>query len=331
MIFETVLAVVSVINFLYLANKLWSSGGVCKSLNRLDGKTVLITGGNTGLGYETALDLAKRGARIILACRDMEKANEAADKIRNLTNNKKIETGRLDLADLSSVRQFSKEMTSKLNRLDILINNAGIMMCPYWKTKDGFEMHFGTNHLGHFLLTNELLDLIKKTKNSRIITLSSRAHYGYSYTVRGYGMNWDDINWTKSYSRIYAYAQSKLANILFTKELAKRLRGTSVTAVCLHPGIVRTELILRHTREGFYWWVYYITRPFNITYTAFSKSPVEGAQTTIHCAVADDIPKYNGFYFSDCKPKKPSINARSGEDAERLWKLSEEMVKLKTQ
>lgn len=138
------------VNFLYLANKLWSSGGVCTSLNRLDGKTVLITGGNTGLGYETALDLAKRGARIILACRDMKKANEAADKIRQLTNNKQIESGHLDLADLSSVRQFSKEMTSKLDRLDILINNAGIMMCPSWKTKDGFEMHFGTNHLGIF-------------------------------------------------------------------------------------------------------------------------------------------------------------------------------------
>lgn len=139
------------VNFLYLANKLWSSGGVCTSLNRLDDKVVLITGGNTGLGYETALDLAKRGARIILACRDMKKANEAADKIRQLTNNKRIESGHLDLADLSSVRQFSKEMTSKLDRLDILINNAGIMMCPSWKTKDGFEMHFGTNHLGIFL------------------------------------------------------------------------------------------------------------------------------------------------------------------------------------
>jgi retinol dehydrogenase-12 len=135
---------------LYLFNKLHFSGGVCKSSKRLVGKTVIITGGNTGIGYETALDLAKRGARIILACRNREKANEAADKIKKLTDNEHIESEYLDLADLSSVRHFAKEVNSKLDRLDILINNAGIMMCPYWKTKDGFEIQFGTNHLGMY-------------------------------------------------------------------------------------------------------------------------------------------------------------------------------------
>ncbi len=118
-------------------------------------------------------------------------------------------------------------MKSKLESLDVLINNAGIMMCPYWKTKQGFEVQFGTNHLGHFLLTNELLPLLKKPESSRIVTVSSRAHYGYLPTKNGFSMNWEDLNWTKNYWSVNAYSQSKLANILFTKELAKRLAGGS--------------------------------------------------------------------------------------------------------
>lgn len=311
----------------YLTNRAYFSGGVCKSTNRLDGKVVILTGGNTGIGFETALDLAKRGAKMILACRNLEKANKAAAKIQILSNNEHIETELLDLSDLNSVREFSKRMNSKLNQLDLLINNAGIMMCPYWKTKQGFEMQFGTNHLGHYLLTNLLLELLKKPKTSRIITVSSRAHYGYLPTKNGFSMNWEDINWTKNYWSVAAYSQSKLANILFTKELASSLAGTNITAVCLHPGAVRTEL-MRYTGEGLFFWFPYFMKSIHYIYAVVSKSPKEGAQTTIHCAVADDIPKYNGYYFSDCEPKKPSINGMNRQDAKRLWDVSKEMVGL---
>ncbi len=147
------------------------------------------------------------------------------NQIKILSNSSKIETAYLDLSDLDSVREFANSMKSKLKSLDVLINNAGIMMCPYWKTKQGYEMQFGTNHLGHFLLTNELLPLLKKSDSSRIVTVSSRAHYGYWPTKKGFSINWEDLNWDKNYSSVNAYSQSKLANILFTKELAKRLEG----------------------------------------------------------------------------------------------------------
>ena len=163
----------------YLSNRLYFSGGVCKAQKRLDGKVAIITGANTGIGYETALEFSKRGARVILACRDKDKALKAADSIVKQSYNNKVEVEYLDLASLESVRSFAKNINSKLSQLDLLVNNAGIMMCPNWRTKDGFEMQFGVNHLGHFLLTNLLLNLLKRTVGSRVITVSSLAHNGF--------------------------------------------------------------------------------------------------------------------------------------------------------
>ena len=162
----------------YVANRLYFSGGRCKLKARLDDKYAIITGGNQGIGYETVYDFAKRGAHIIMACRDLKRAEQAATEIKRLTSNPRIEVNHLDLSDLDSVRSFAEVVKARLKRLDILVNNAGIMMCPYWRTKQGFEMQFGTNHLGHFLLTNLLLELLKKAKEGRIINVSSRAHYG---------------------------------------------------------------------------------------------------------------------------------------------------------
>ena len=159
-------------------SRLYFSGAICKSRNRLDGKVAIITGANTGIGYETALDFARRGARVILACRDIQKAKAAADQIIAQTENQRVEVEYVDLADLDTVRAFAARMNENLKRLDLLINNAGIMMCPNWKTKQGFDMQFGVNHLAHFLLTISLIDLIKKTASSRIINVSSRANYG---------------------------------------------------------------------------------------------------------------------------------------------------------
>lgn len=320
-IYCTVLFAITIIGALmYFANRFYFCGDFCKSKNRLDGKVSIITGSNTGIGYETALDFARRGARVIMACRDTKKAEKAAKAIIDETNNKQIEVEYLDLADLDSVRSFGKLMLSKLDRLDLLVNNAGIMACPLWRTKQSFEMQFGVNHLGHFLLTNILLDLLKKSGPSRIINVSSLAHIGG-------GINWDDINSEKSYNTVKAYSQSKTANILFTVELARRLQGTQVTSFSLHPGSVRTEL-LRYTDQSLFRYVSSLINIFYPFYWVITKSSFEGAQTTIHCSVSDEVLKHNGSYFSDCKPTKAKKWATNEENAKRLWDLSLNMVNL---
>lgn len=163
--------------FVYLTKKYYFNGGTCTSRARLDGKTVIITGANTGIGKETALDLASRGARVIIACRDLDKASEAAASIRKQTGNGNVVVESLDLGSFESIRRFCERMISREEKINILINNAGVMRCPKMSTRDGFEMQLGVNHLGHFLLTNLLLDKIKASQPSRIINVSSRAHY----------------------------------------------------------------------------------------------------------------------------------------------------------
>ena len=223
----------------YLARK-YLAGGVCHSKARLDGKVAIITGANTGIGKETAVDFAQRNARVIMACRNVEKGREALDEVVKRSGSNKVVLKKLDLSSLASVRKFAEEILKEEPRLDILVNNAGVMMCPYSKTEDGFEMQIGVNHFGHFLLTNLLLDRLKEAPKARIVNVSSVGHY-FTWGIKFY-----DINSEKSYSKIVAYAQSKLANILFTKALAKRLEGTNVTVNALHPGPVATDLE-RHT------------------------------------------------------------------------------------
>ena len=212
------------------------AGGVCRSKAMMTGKTVVITGANTGIGKETALDLAKRKAKVILACRDPEKGKKAASDIIKKSGNPNVVFRRLDIASFDSIRTFAIELLSEEPAIDVLINNAGVMQCPYWKTADGNEMQFGVNHLGHFLLTNLLLERLMQAPAARIVVVSSR------FYERINSIKFDDINSEKSYDPSEAYAQSKLANILFTRALAKRLEGTSVIVNCLHPGVVRTEL-----------------------------------------------------------------------------------------
>ncbi|XP_035665459.1 LOW QUALITY PROTEIN: retinol dehydrogenase 14-like [Branchiostoma floridae] len=251
-------------------------GGICRSEAKLDGKTVIITGSNTGIGKVTAKDLARRGARVIMACRDLTKAEA-----------------------------------------------AGIMYCPQWKTADGFEMQFGTNHLGHFLflLTNLLLDKIKASTPSRIVVVSSIGHESGR-------MYFDDLNLTNNYGPNRAYCQSKLANVLFANELAKRLEGTDVIVNSLHPGFIETDL-QRNMEEGC-GCVYTCCKCcFWCFVKSFGKNQWEGAQTTIHCAVDEQI-EGSGLYFSDCVPKQPARQGRDEAAAKRLWDLSEEMVGLKT-
>ena len=214
----------------------WAAGSVCRSQARLDGKTVIITGANTGIGLETAVDLAKRNARVILACRSVERGETAAVEVRKRSGNDNVVFVQLDLASLDSVRKFAAKILEEEPHIDILINNAGVMAIPKrMLTQDGFEMQFGTNHLGHFLLTNLLLDRIKEAPSARIVNVSSKAH------IRG-NLDFDNLNSEKSYTPWLAYGNSKLANILFTRSLAKRLEGTGVMTNSLHPGLIMTEL-----------------------------------------------------------------------------------------
>ena len=298
---------------LYLTRR-YFAGGVCRSKALLNGKTVVITGANAGIGKETAVDLARRNARVIMACRSVEKGEKAAVEVRKRSGSDNVVFMQLDLASLTSVRQFAARVLEEEPRLDILINNAGVMACPYTKTEDGFEMQFGVNHLAHFLLTNLLLDRLTEAPSARIVNLSSLAH--------AFGkINFDDLNSEQSYGSWSAYGQSKLANILFTRSLAKRLEGTNVTVNAVHPGSVITEL-QRHS------FGVSILRFFT---SFFWKTPEEGAQTSIYCAVSEEMEGVSGKYLADCKIVKPrNKEATDDEIAERLWQVSAQMVDLET-
>ncbi|XP_034022491.1 retinol dehydrogenase 12, like [Thalassophryne amazonica] len=284
----------------------WSSDA------RLDDKTVVVTGANTGIGKETALDLAKRGAKVIMACRDMEKAEAAVKEVIEQSGNQNVTCMKLDLANSKSIREFAEAINTGETKLNILINNAGVMVCPYGKTADGFEMQIGVNHFGHFLLTHLLIDLIKKSAPARIVTVSSWAHTWGS-------INLEDINSEKSYNKRWAYSQSKLANVLFTRSLAKKLEGTGVTTYALHPGLVQTEL-WRHMNP--------FQRAVMTVVSPFTKNSVQGAQTSIYCAVEPKLEKESGGYYSDCAPANCSTAAKDDNLAQKLWDLSCQMLSI---
>lgn len=278
-------------------------------------KTV-ITGANCGIGRATAAELLRLQARVILACRDPERAEEAARELREETGDSgEVVVKQLDLSSLRSVQRFCQEVLREEPNLDVLINNAGVFQCPYTKTEDGFEMQFGVNHLGHFLLTHLLLGLLKSSAPSRIVVVSSKL---YKYGE----INFDDLNSEKSYNRGSAYSRSKLANILFTRELARRLEGTGVTVNVLHPGIVRTNLG-RHIN------IPVLVKPlFNVVSWAFFKSPAEGAQTSVFLAASPEVEGVSGKYFGDCKEEDLIPKAMDDLVARKLWDISEVMVGL---
>jgi NAD(P)-dependent dehydrogenase (short-subunit alcohol dehydrogenase family) len=200
------------------------------------GRTAVITGANTGLGYETAAALAAKGAHVVLAVRNIEKGKAAADLITRAAAGASVAIQELDLTSLESIRAAADQLRASHESIDLLINNAGVMFTPKSTTKDGFELQFGTNHLGHFALTSLLLDRVLAAPGSRVVTVSSQGHR----FVRG--IRFDDLQWENGYSRVGAYGQAKLANLLFTYELQRRLQGTNTIAVAAHPGGSRTEL-----------------------------------------------------------------------------------------
>ncbi|XP_068451615.1 retinol dehydrogenase 14-like [Clinocottus analis] len=285
----------------------------------MDGRTVLVTGGNSGIGRATAAGIVKLRGRVILACRDRSRAEEAARDLRQQTglHGSQLVVKQLDLASLTSVRTFCKEIIQEEPRLDVLINNAGIYQCPYTKTEDGFEMQFGVNHLGHFLLTHLLTDLLKRSAPSRIVVVSSTL-YKHAH------INFEDLNSEQSYDKAFAYSRSKLANLLFTCELAHRLQGSGVTVNAVTPGIVRTNLG-RHVH------IPVLAKPlFDLLSWGFFKSPEEGAQTSVYLACSPDVDGVQGKCFADCKPQVLLDTATDQDVASKLWDISEVLVGITT-
>lgn len=301
--------------------KNYVSGGACPSKAKITGKTVVITGANTGIGKETACELARRGGRIIMGCRDMEKCEAAAREIRGKTLNKHVYARHIDLASIKSIKAFVAKIKDEEEHVDVLINNAGVMRCPAWKTEDGFEMQFGVNYLGHFLLTNLLLDKLKDSAPSRIINLASVAH------VSG-EVDFDDLNWDRrKFDTRKAYSQSKLALVLFTRELAKRLEGTGVTVNALHPGVVATDLG-RHTGLHQSQLSSTVLSPL---FYLLVKSPTLGAQSSVYLAVATELEGISGRYFDVMTEKDPAPQALDEKTSERLWNDSIALVGLNRQ
>lgn len=285
------------------------------SIPDLNNKIILITGANSGIGFEAARVFAAKGARLILACRNLEKAKKAMDQILRETPTADLTTMSLDLSSLDSVREFSSAVADQFDHIDVLVNNAGVMAPPYSKTKDGFESQFGTNHLGHFALTARLLPLLEKAEAGRVVVVSSVAHrMGY--------IRFKDLNWESRYSRWQAYGQSKLANLMFAKELQRRLRqrGSKVIAVAVHPGYSNTNL------------QQYM--PANrLLNSLFSQSQEKGALPTLCAATQSDLGggEYigpNGFLEMQGKPDLAYSTPRSNDEAtaKRLWEVSEKMT-----
>ncbi len=278
------------------------------------GKIVIVTGSSSGIGYEAAKELANKNAKVIIAIRNLEKGGNAEAKIKVQNPNADVEVMKIDLADLESVKSFVSTFKQKYSQLDLLINNAGVMIPPYSKTKDGFELQFGTNHLGHFALTLQLLDLLRTTKNSRIVNIASNAHkYGK--------LNFDDLNWEKrKYRAMRAYGDSKIANLYFTKELAMKLKDENIIVAAAHPGWTATDL-QRHSSL------------FEFMNEIFAMKTKQGALPTLRAAIDENT--QNGDYYGPNGwqgwrgyPVKVDTNklAKDKSIAERLWKVSEDLT-----
>ena len=274
----------------------------------IPGQVALITGGNVGIGRITAIELAKKGFKVVIAGRSLERTQAVLDDIKSLKVDEQAIFLPLDLSSLASVRECAQLFLQLNLPLHLLVNNAGVAGLR-GLTKDGFEMTFGVNHLGHFLLTQLLLEKMQSSGLSRIVTVSSRAHN------RTAGINWDALcQPTRSWTGIHEYAVSKLANLLFSAELTKRVQGTSISTYSLHPGVVDTEI----WRALPNW-----ARPF-LKLRGFL-TPEEGARTTLHCAMHAPQQE-SGLYYADSKPKQPSALGQNSELAAELWERSEKWV-----
>jgi NAD(P)-dependent dehydrogenase (short-subunit alcohol dehydrogenase family) len=277
----------------------------------LGGKVCIVTGATSGIGKVTAQALAQKGATVIVVARDRRRGEITVNEIRANTGNASVCLMVADLSSQVSVRQLAHDFQQQYERLDVLVNNAGAFNMRRTLTADGLETTFATNHLGAFLLTNLLLDRLKASAPSRIINVSSRASESGK-------IDFDDLQGEKSYSGSRAYAQSKLANILFTVAMAKRLQGTGVTVNALHPGMVATNF---GQNNAFVWRII-----FRLVYLFAGISAEKGAETQVYLATAPEVANVTGHYFDKKKPVEPNPIAKDHATAERLWAISEQLV-----
>jgi NAD(P)-dependent dehydrogenase (short-subunit alcohol dehydrogenase family) len=279
------------------------------------GRVAIVTGANSGIGFETARALAEKGARVVLACRDPGRGRDAEQRLRAAAPGADARFRPLDLGSLASVEAFCKDFAAEESKLDLLCNNAGVMMPPYGVTADGFELQLGTNHLGHFALTGRLLPLLRRGQNARVVCVSSVGHYLGR-------IDFDDLQSRKRYDPLRAYAQSKLANLLFVRELARRLgaRSEPIVAAGAHPGSTRTNL-QQHSRL------------FTAVVKVFSQEPPGGALPTLYAATAPGV--RGGDYFGPGRlfemmgPPRPARSTPASKNldtAKRLWEVSERLT-----
>ncbi|KAI0984350.1 hypothetical protein GJ496_003987 [Pomphorhynchus laevis] len=279
---------------------------LCICHRNLHGTVTIITGANSGIGYEATKILADRGSKVIMACRSEYKAKMAKDIMLRENINRDIVVEIVDVSSLASVRSFAQRICSQYDKIDILINNAGVMT-DSCLSEDGYEIHFATNHLGHFLLTNLLLDKLKKSPDARIINVSSAAHLIGRF---------EESHLRKpAWISMLAYADSKFCNILFTKELNKHLKGTTVTTFAVHPGIVATNMVSQFLPKFI----------FSIGEHLVFKTPIQGVQTIIHAALNNEIKQYSGQYFGECNLSHTKANLSYADMlAIQLWYVSEQ-------
>ncbi len=277
----------------------------------MTGKTVLITGSSSGIGLQTAKVLAQQGAEIILVARNEDKLKEAVATIKAATGNEKLKYYTADFSSQKSIRELAVKVKKDYTKLDVLINNAGGVFPDFKLSEDGLEMTIATNHFAYFLLTNLVLDLLKKADSARIVNVASGSHYQGK-------IDFESFTKKKGYFIMKAYAQSKLANVLFTKELADRLKGTRITVNCLHPGFVHTEI----GTKG-------VTGLAKFIWSFFSRlgglSVADGAKTSVYLASSSAVNGVTGKYFDKCKPKEESKLAKDTNLQKELWKVSEQL------
>ena len=303
-----------------------TDGWTSESIPDQSGQTILVTGANSGLGFEATKVLAGKGAHVVMACRSVERGETAQESIREEFPAASLSVRELDLASLESIRSFAETFTEEYDSLDVLCNNAGVMAIPRQETADGFEMQFGVNHLGHFALTGLLLDTLESTNgHPRVVTHSSGAH------ERG-RINFDDIHWENSYAKWGAYGQSKLANLLFAYELDRRLTdtGSDVLSTACHPGYADTNLQRRGPEQS---GSRLRLAGMKLANRVLAQSAEEGALPMLYAATHEDIEgeEYvgpGGFVNMRGKPELQQSNERSRDEetAQRLWTLSEEQT-----
>ena len=277
-------------------------------MGKKEGRIAVVTGANSGMGLATVRALSDAGACVIMLCRSEERGRQALEQLKDKPD-RKLDLILCDLGDYSSIRAFAKKVREKYGHVDILVNNAGFIALDRQETKEGIERQFGINHLGHFLLTLELLDIM--SAGARIVNVASGAH-------KVGKIHFDDINLTKGFNVVTAYSQSKLANVLFTRELAKRLKNRKITVNCCHPGAVATNMGIDR-KTGFGKTVTSMLKPFFLT-------PEEGARTAVFLAADDSVSNITGGYFYRCKIATPARQAKDPAAAKRLFELSEELT-----